>query len=186
MKVLSATLSLGLVEKVGDKISLTPEGYFVAEYFIEKCKSFEGALEDILSLYKPSVYKYTPKKLTIEDVQLIAKFVLLRHPTIEFLVNLLFEMSKVFKKMEFTSREIIEYAKTNYPEKFMLYFVKTCCEKDSMEDISFDDIDERIYDDIKAQLRNAGIIEGKQGSKDYPNDTWRLSFREVYTIRFLK
>jgi len=58
--------------------------------------------------------------------------------------------------------------------KLLLYLTKATCEKEDAEDITLEDIDIRVVDDIKAQMRNAGIIKGKQKSKIDPNDEWKI------------
>jgi len=56
----------------------------------------------------------------------------------------------------------------------MLYLTKASCEKENAQDLTFDDIDTRICDDVKAQMRNAGIIKGKQKTRVEPKDIWEI------------
>ena len=173
-KVIDATISLGLIIKSGDRISLTRDGSSILSYFVEKCGNVEDAINEICALYKPKVYNYNPVKVTRSDIKLIARYSLLRHPTIDFLTSLLIEMRERYSRNTFTFREILEFAKNEYPEKTMLYLTKASCKKENAQDLTFDDIDTRICDDIKAQMRNAGIIKGKQRAKVEPEDVWEI------------
>ncbi len=173
-KVIDAAISLGLIIKKGDSISLTRDGSLILSYFVEKCGNVKNAITEICALYKPKVYDHNPVKVTKSDIKLIARYSLLKHPTIDFLTSILIEMRERYGKDTFTFGEIIEFAKNEYPEKTLLYLTKASCMKEDVQDLTFDDIDIRICDDIKAQMRNAGIIKGKQRGKVDPEDVWKI------------
>jgi len=173
-KVIDAAVSLGLIRKKGDSVSLTREGFSILSYFVEKCGNTENAISEVCAVYKPKVYNYNPTSITESDIKFIARYALLRHPTIDFLTSLLIEMREKYGRSVFTFKEILEFAKNEYPEKTMLYLTKAACEKENAHDLTLDDIDVRICDDIKAQMRNVGIIKGKQKAKVEPEDIWEI------------
>jgi len=172
-KVVDAAISLRLVQKRGNSIFLTRDGSLIVSYFLDKCKNIEKAINEVCAIYKPKIYGRAIH-ITEADVKLVAKYSLLKHPTIDFLTSMLIEMREEYGRSTFTFKEILEFAKNKYPEKTMLYLAKASSEKESAEDLDFEDIDTRICDDIKAQMRNAGIIRGKQKAKVDPADLWEI------------
>ncbi len=173
-KVIDTAISLRLIRKRGDKIFLTRDGASILYYFMEKCGNIDNAISEICALYKPKIYNYKSIKITKSDIKFIARFALLKHPTVDFLTSLLMEMREKTGKNIFTFKEIFEFAKNEYPEKTMIYLIKASCEKKDVQELTLNDIDPRICDDIKAQMRNAGIIKGKQRSTVEPDDIWEI------------
>ncbi len=173
-KVIETATSLRLIRKRGDKISLTRDGTSILYYFMEKCGNIDDAINEICALYKPKIYNYKSIKITKSDIKFVARCALLKHPTIDFLASLLIEMREKTGKTVFTFKEIFEFAKNEYPEKTMIYLIKASCEKKDAQELTLDDVDPRICDDIKAQMRNAGIIKGKQRPTVEPDDMWEI------------
>ena len=116
-KVVDTAISLGLIRKRGDNVSLTRDGFSILSYFVEKCKSIDEAINEVCSLYRPKVYGYNPVRVTESDIKLIARYSLLRHPTIDFLTSLLIEMRERFGKNTFTSEKYWNSLKTSIPRK---------------------------------------------------------------------
>jgi len=171
-RVLNTAIMLDLLDIENEIIAPTAEGKIIIKWLLSKAGSVENALKDILSIYSQRTHKYYGK-ISHEDIKLIASIILLRHPTVRFIMKILYDLSFLKKRGVFTSREIIEHAKQVDKLSFMRYFVKKSVKKDP-EEINFYDIDPRVYDDIKAQMRNAGLIKGPQGSKKYPDDLWEI------------
>lgn len=173
-RVVDAAISLGLMKKRGNNVFLTRDGSSILSYFIEKCGDLEKAISEICAFYRPKLYGYKPTSITESDIKFIARHSLLKHPTIDFLTSLLIEMKEKFGRSVFRFKEIFEFAKDEYPEKTVIYLIKASSEKTDVQELTLDDIDPRICDDIKAQMRNAGIIRGKQKATVEPDDVWEI------------